>query len=54
VVNLYLQWLVPLMSNHSPLLYTRAQATPNARGEPPPEAQAEPKLEAIGSSAMFG
>jgi hypothetical protein len=26
----------------------------NARSEPPPEAQAKPKLEAVGSSAWFG
>jgi hypothetical protein len=31
--------------------FCRYALQPNASGEPPPEAQAEPKLEAVGSSA---
>jgi hypothetical protein len=34
VANLFPQWLVPLMSNHSPLLYTRSQVEPRGTVTP--------------------
>jgi hypothetical protein len=36
------------------LVFALVRLTPNARGEPRPEAEAQRKLEGVGSTALFG